>query len=45
MWNVGENRNARRILARKFEVKRTLGKTRDGWKDNIKKKLRGIDWD
>jgi hypothetical protein len=33
---VGEKRNAYRILVRKQEGKRLLGRSRHRWKDNIK---------
>jgi hypothetical protein len=37
---MGEERNANRILVRKFERKRPLGGTRLGWEDNFKMDLR-----
>jgi hypothetical protein len=39
------NRNAYRILARKPERKRPLGRPRRRWVDNIKMDLREIEWD
>jgi hypothetical protein len=46
---MGEKRNACRILVRKPEVKRPLGRPRRRWVENIKIYLRetgweGIDW-
>jgi hypothetical protein len=38
---MGEKRNAYRILP---EIKRPLGRTRYGWKDDIKMDLREIGW-
>jgi hypothetical protein len=45
----GEKRNACKILVGKPEGKRTLGRPRHGWEDNIKINLRkigcgGMDW-
>jgi hypothetical protein len=37
---MGEKRNAYRVLVRKPEGKRTLGRQRHRWKDNIKIDLR-----
>jgi hypothetical protein len=42
---LGENRNAYRILVGKPEGRRTLGRPRRRWVDNIKMDLRGIGWD
>jgi hypothetical protein len=41
---IGEN-NAQRILVRKSEGKRPLGRRRRRWVDNIKMDLREIRWD
>jgi hypothetical protein len=41
----GENRNAYRILVRKAEGKRPLGRARRRWVDNNKMDLREIGWD
>jgi hypothetical protein len=40
----GEKRNAYRILVRKPEGKRPLGRPRRRWEDNIKMGLREIGW-
>jgi hypothetical protein len=42
---LGEKRNAYRILVGKPEGKRPLGKPRRRWVDNIKMDLREIGWD
>jgi hypothetical protein len=42
---MGEKRNAYRILLRKPEGKRSLGRPRHRWVDNIRMDLRGIGWD
>jgi hypothetical protein len=41
----GEKRNAYRILVRKLEGKRPLGRPRRRWVDNIKIYLREVGWD
>jgi hypothetical protein len=41
---MGETRNAYRILVRKLEGKRPLGRPRRRWVDNIKMDLREIGW-
>jgi hypothetical protein len=40
----GEKRSAYRILVGKLEGKRSLGRPRRRWGDNIKMDLREIDW-
>jgi hypothetical protein len=40
----GEKGNAHRILVGKPKVKRTLGRSRCRWVDNIKMNLREIGW-
>jgi hypothetical protein len=42
---MGEKRSAYRILVRKPEGKRPLGRRRRRWVDNIKIDLREIGWD
>jgi hypothetical protein len=42
---MGEKRNAYRILVGMPEGKRTLGRLRRRWVDNIKMDLREIGWD
>jgi hypothetical protein len=42
---MGEKRNACRILVGKLEGKRPLGRSRCRWVDNIKLDLREIEWD
>jgi hypothetical protein len=42
---MGEKRNAYRILVGKPEGKRTLGRPRRRWVDNIKMDLGEIGWD
>jgi hypothetical protein len=41
----GKKRNAYRILVRKSEGKRPLGRPRSRWVDNIKMDLKEIEWD
>jgi hypothetical protein len=41
---MGEKRNVYRILVGKREGKRTLGRPRRRWVDNIKMDLREIGW-
>jgi hypothetical protein len=41
---MGEKRNACRILVGKLEGKRSLGRPRHRWEDNIKVDLREIGW-
>jgi hypothetical protein len=41
---IGEKRNAYRILVRKPEGKRPLGRSRRRWVNNIRKNLREIGW-
>jgi hypothetical protein len=41
---MGEKRNAYRILVGKPEGKRSLGRPRRKWEDNIKMDLREIGW-
>jgi hypothetical protein len=40
----GGKRNAYKILVRKTEGKRPLGRPRRSWADSIKMDLRGIGW-
>jgi hypothetical protein len=42
---MGEKRNAYRILVRKPERKRPLGRQRRRWVDSIKMDLNEIEWD
>jgi hypothetical protein len=42
---IGDNRNAYRILVRKPEGKKPLGRQRCRWVDNIKMDLREMGWD
>jgi hypothetical protein len=42
---MGEKRNAYRILVGKPEGKRSLGRLRRMWVDNIKMDIREIGWD
>jgi hypothetical protein len=42
---MGDKRNACRILVGKPEGKRSLGRPRYTWLDNIKMDLREIGWD
>jgi hypothetical protein len=41
---MGEKRNAYRILVRKSEGKKQLGRPRRRWVDNIKMNFREIGW-
>jgi hypothetical protein len=41
---MGKNRNAYRILVGKPEGKRSLGRPRRRWVDNIKMDLREVGW-
>jgi hypothetical protein len=40
----GGKRNAYRVLVGKPEGKRTVGRPRRRWEDNVKMDLRGIGW-
>jgi hypothetical protein len=42
--SIGEKRNAYRILVGKPEGKRSLGRPRHRWEDNIRMELRGTGW-
>ncbi|KAJ4436791.1 hypothetical protein ANN_16923 [Periplaneta americana] len=42
---MGESRNAYRVLVRRLEGKRPLGRTRRRWEDNIKMDLREVGYD
>jgi hypothetical protein len=42
---MGDKRNTYRILVGKTDGKRSLGKPRSRWVDNIKMDLREIGWD
>jgi hypothetical protein len=42
---MGEKRNAYRVMVGKPEGKRSLGRPRSRWVDNIKMDLRDIGWD
>jgi hypothetical protein len=42
--HMGEKRTAYRIMVRKPEGKRPLGRTRHRWEDNIKMDLRETGW-
>ena len=39
---MGEDRDVHRVLVRKFEVKRPLGRPRRRWEDNIKMDLQEV---
>ena len=39
---MGENRGANRVLVRKFEGKRTLGRPRRRWEDDIKMDIQEV---
>ena len=41
---MGEGRGVQRILVRKSEGKRPLGRPRRRWKDNIKMDLQEVEW-
>jgi hypothetical protein len=41
---MGENRNAYRLLVRKPEEKRPLGRPRRRWVDNIRMDLGEVEW-
>ena len=41
---MGERRRAYRVLMGKPEGRRTLGRPRRSWKDNIKVNLREVEW-
>ena len=41
---MGENRGVTRVLVGKPEEKRTLGRPRRRWEDNIKIDLQEVDW-
>jgi hypothetical protein len=42
--HMGEGRNVYRVLVRKPEGKRPLGRSRHRWEDGIKMDLREIGW-
>jgi hypothetical protein len=42
---VGQKKNAYRILIEKPEEKKSVGRPRHIWKDNIKGDIKGIRWD
>jgi len=42
MWQVWERRDAYRVLVRKHEGKRPLGRPRRRWADNIKMDLQQV---
>jgi hypothetical protein len=42
--NIGEKRNAYKILVGKSEGKRSLGRPRRRWEDNIKMDIRELGW-
>jgi hypothetical protein len=41
---MGEKRNAYRVLVRKLEGKRPLGRPRRRWVDNIRMDLKEMEW-
>jgi hypothetical protein len=43
--SIGEMRNAYRVLVRKPEAKKPLGRSRRRWEDNINMNLRELGWD
>jgi hypothetical protein len=43
--HMGETRSAHKLLVRKSEGKRPLGRPRRRWEDNIRKYLREIGWE
>jgi hypothetical protein len=42
---MGERRGAYRVLVGKPEGKKSLGRTRCRWKDNIKRDLQEVGWE
>ena len=44
MARMGEKRDAYRVLVGKPEGRRTLGRPRRGWEDNIEMDLREVGW-
>jgi hypothetical protein len=44
MAHTGEMRNSHRILARKLEKMRPLGRPRNKWEDNIKMDIKKLEW-
>ena len=45
MAYMGERRGAYRVLVGKPEGKKSLGRTRCRWKDNIKRDLQEVGWE
>jgi hypothetical protein len=43
--NIGEKRNAYKVLAGKPEGKRSLGRPRHRWEDNVKLELEEMRWE